>query len=174
MSTLNLGLQNVSTTRVSMEPAKEIRIKSLGTLKKITVAIKRDLSLRENLEASTKPVLDLISNCFSQLKFSGNPLHIEAPTNQDNYKDSFLDLFSSMFLVGDEAVEQSFASISESTITTLQVLKNFMAKHCDTKHYSFQVKKCTEETCIYCSINPVRMLEEVFNSLHSLPYPLFD
>ena len=38
MSTLNNGLQNVATARVSMEPAKEIRMKSLGNLKKIREA----------------------------------------------------------------------------------------------------------------------------------------
>lgn len=38
MSTLNNGLQNVATARVSMEPAKEIRMKSLENLKKIREA----------------------------------------------------------------------------------------------------------------------------------------
>ena len=47
-----------------MEPIKEIRMKSLETLKKIKEAAKRDSSLRENLEASIKPALDLISNRF--------------------------------------------------------------------------------------------------------------
>ena len=35
ISTLNLGLQNVATARESVEPTKEIRMKILGTLKKI-------------------------------------------------------------------------------------------------------------------------------------------
>ena len=39
----------------------------------IRQAAKRDPSLRDNLEASIKPVLDLISNHFSQLKYSGDP-----------------------------------------------------------------------------------------------------
>ena len=108
------------TAREAMEPAKEIKMKSLGTLKKIREPAKRDPSLGENLEAFIKPVLDLISNCFSQLKSSGNLLHIEARTYQDDSKASFVDLFSSMFPVGDEAVEQSFASISEGTITNFQ------------------------------------------------------
>ena len=34
MHTLNLGPQNVATAREAMEPAKEIRMKSLGTCKK--------------------------------------------------------------------------------------------------------------------------------------------
>ena len=38
MSTLNNGLQNVATARVSMEPTKEIRMKSLENLKKIREA----------------------------------------------------------------------------------------------------------------------------------------
>ena len=169
---LNFGLQNVATARESMEPTKEIRMKSLGALKKIREAAKRDPSLRKNLEASIKPVLDLISNRFSQLKYSGNPIQIEPPADQDDYASSFVDLISSIFPVEDEVAEQSFACISEGTITTLQGLKNFMAKHCDAKRYSFQIWKCTEQTCAYCSINPLRMPNEVFKSLHfcHIPY----
>ena len=68
MSMLNLGLKNVATARESMEPTKEIRMTSLGILKKIREVAKRDPSLRENLKASIKPVLDLISKRFSQMK----------------------------------------------------------------------------------------------------------
>ena len=56
----------------------------------------------------------------------------------------------------------------------MQVLKYFMAKHCDAKRYSFQIRKCTEETCAHCFMNPLRMLNEVFNFLHFLPYSLLD
>ena len=40
-----------------------------------------------------------------------------------------------------------------------------MAKHCDAKCCSFQIRKFTEETCAYCSINPLPSF---------LPYPLLD
>ena len=116
---------------------------------------KRDPSQKENLEASIKPVLDLISNCYSQLKYSSNILHIKALADQDDYMAVLVDFFSSVFPVGDETVEQSFASIPEGTVTTFQVLKDFMAKHGDAKQYFFQIKKCSDETRIYCSINPV-------------------
>ena len=149
-------------------------MKSLGTLKTIREAAKRDLFLRENLEAFIKPVLDLISNCFSQLKYSCNPIQIESPADQDDYESFFVDLFSSIFPVEDEVVEQSFAYISEGTITTLQALRDFMAKHYDAKSYSFQIWKCTEETCAYCFANPLQMPNEVFNALHFLPYPLLN
>ena len=94
--------------------------------------------------------MDLISNRFSQLKYNGNPIQMEAPADQDDYEFSFADHFSSIFHVEDEVVEQSFAYISEGAITTLQVLKDFMAKR-----YSFQIWKCTEEAGAYCSINPL-------------------
>ena len=116
--------------------------------------------------------MDLISNRLSQLKYSGNPIQIEAPADQDDYVPSFVDLFPPIFPVEDEVVERSFAYISEGTISTLQVLKDFMAKYCDAKRYSFQIRKCTEETCASCSINPLRIPNEVFNSLHFLPYLL--
>lgn len=52
-----------------------------------------------------------------------------------------------MFPVGEEAVKQSFG-ILESTITTLQVLKDLMTKHCDAKHYSLQINESNEKICI--------------------------
>lgn len=52
-------------------------------------------------------------------------------------------LFSSVFRVGEETIEQSFASVSEGTVTTFQVLKDFTAKHCDSEQYAFEIKKCT-------------------------------
>lgn len=48
-----------------------------------------------------------------------------------------------MFRVGEETIEQSFASVSEGTVTTFQVLKDFTAKHCDSEQYAFEIKKCT-------------------------------
>ena len=56
ISTLNLGPQNVATTKVSVGPEKGIKMKSLGTLKKISNAAKRDPSMSDNLEASIKSV----------------------------------------------------------------------------------------------------------------------
>ena len=61
MSTLNLGLQNVALARQSMEPAKGIRIKSLGTLKKIWEASKRDASL-------IKPISNYFENIYSKFQ----------------------------------------------------------------------------------------------------------
>ena len=97
---------------------------------------------------------------------------MEAPADQDDYEFSFVDLFPSIFHAEDEVFEQSFPYISEGTITTLHVLKDFIAKHCDAKRYSFQIQKCTEETFTYCSINALRILNEVFDSLHfcHIPY----
>ena len=63
---------------------------------------------------------------------------MEAPADQDDYESSFVDLFSTIFQVEDEVVEKPFAYISEGTITTLQVLKDFMAKHSDKKHFPFK------------------------------------
>ena len=67
-------------------------------MKNIREAAKRYPYLRENLEASIKPVLDLISNHFSQLKYSGNPIQMEAPADQDDNEPSFVDLFPQYFM----------------------------------------------------------------------------
>lgn len=41
-------------------------------------------------------------------------------------------------------------------------------------HYAFQLKKCLEENCAYCQLNPPRLLPEEFAELHFLPDPVPD
>ena len=74
ISTMNLGLQNIATARLSMEPAKWRVLKPWRILVKLQ---KRDPSMRHNLKTSIKPVLDLMSNHFSQMKCTGHLLNIE-------------------------------------------------------------------------------------------------
>ena len=51
-----------------------------------------------------------------------------------------------------------------------------MKNHCKCSQYMFQVKKCTDASCLYCVQHPVHLhvQKEVFDSLSYLPLPLFD
>ena len=49
------------------------------------------------------------------------------------------------------------------------MLKNLMDVHCHLGHYMVQIKKC--DSCWYCSINPPRLPENIFQSLKFVPYP---
>ncbi|XP_041376463.1 uncharacterized protein LOC121388971 isoform X2 [Gigantopelta aegis] len=54
-------------------------------------------------------------------------------------------------------------------------LCEFMTKHCRIRHYTFQILKCTDADCTYCTaLCPPRLPEEVFRSLNFLPDPCVD
>ncbi|KAH3848466.1 hypothetical protein DPMN_090831 [Dreissena polymorpha] len=36
----------------------------------------------------------------------------------------------------------------------------------------YQIKKCTSDECAYCVINPPRLPEDIFQSLHFVPDPV--
>lgn len=46
-----------------------------------------------------------------------------------------------------------------------------MFRHSKSSHYAFQLKKCSSQECMYCSINPPRIPEDDFKDLHFLPDP---
>ena len=45
--------------------------------------------------------------------------------------------------------------------------------HGKSSHYAFQLKKCTEPNCAFCSLNPSRLSED-HQDLTFLPDPMWD
>lgn len=50
-------------------------------------------------------------------------------------------------------------------------LHQFMKKHCLQTPYVFQVKKCLDADCSYCTKHPIQITPEQFSSLQYLPLP---
>ncbi|XP_060571418.1 uncharacterized protein LOC132729628 [Ruditapes philippinarum] len=74
MSLLNIALQNVALHRESMTENLELRVRSLTSLGKIRNAANRDPDLKTNLVDSMEPVLAVLKQRFSKLKFHQEPL----------------------------------------------------------------------------------------------------
>ena len=51
-------------------------------------------------------------------------------------------------------------------------MQQFMAAHCSTTKYLFQVKKCLNPECLYCTNHPVRLPLQHFKELSYVPLPL--
>lgn len=58
----------------------------------------------------------------------------------------------------------------KSILKKLPKLAAFISHCCQSRHYSFCIKKCGEPTCEIC--RPVRLPSEVFTSVHFLPDPV--
>ena len=77
-----------------------------------------------------------------------------------------IDSMWSKLLIVDSALQKN-ESLTKKNLTSKQGLMAFL-KHCCTHcHYSFQIKKCSSDTCDICK--PVRLPKEVFDTL---PDPL--
>ena len=53
-------------------------------------------------------------------------------------------------------------------------LMNFFKTHCHFSNYVFQIRKCKDLACYYCMQHPIRLPDDVFDSLSFLPLPLLD
>ena len=61
----------------------------------------------------------------------------------------------------DPSLDQG--DISSKSFKAFDALQSFMKNHCKCSQYMFQVKKCTDASCLYCVQHPVRLLKEVFD-----------
>ena len=59
--------------------------------------------------------------------------------------------------------------ISSKSFKSSDALQSFMKNRCKCSQYMFQVKKCTDASCLYCVQHPVHLQKEVFDSLNYLP-----
>lgn len=51
----------------------------------------------------------------------------------------------------------------------------FNEKHCQSTCYGFQVKRCKDSECPFCSnMQPIRLPEEIFDALSFIPDPVLD
>ena len=67
------------------------------------------------------------------------------------------------------------SKLKKANLRTYENLNSFINTHCKSSCYSFQIKKCTNDVCFYCSVlQPPRLDTEVFNSLQFLPDPMLD
>ena len=48
----------------------------------------------------------------------------------------------------------------------------FLEGHCHSIHYAFQLNNCCLDSCAYCSVHPIHMLQNQFESFSYLPMPM--
>ncbi|KAK3092075.1 hypothetical protein FSP39_024978 [Pinctada imbricata] len=86
-----------------------------------------------------------------------------------------IDLVRNSCHLPQESREKLVPTASAKVIKDIKELQDFIKIHGRSTQYSFQLKKCTDDSnCSYCQINPVRMDKETFQSLSFLPCPVPD
>ena len=131
MSALNFALQNTSTCRKGMDDNFEARMKGLTTLKKLRLAASKDETIEQKFTESMEPVMTSLKKRFATVVWQEQNVQVHDAATEDALK-SVTDLL--------KIIDPSIQDIS--TVKDLEkypVLKAFVKKHCQIRHYGFQV-----------------------------------
>lgn len=162
MSCLNFALQNVSLCRELTDI--ELRLKSLTSLTKLRNAAERDPKIKDAYLESVSPVITILNERFRKLVWQEEVVEVHQPADEESIQS-----MKEMLKLLDENIQ---ADALPNDLSKFPQLKDFMDHHCRCRHYSFQIKKCTRQECAYCTLNPPRLSDEIFEKLHYLPDPV--
>ena len=167
MSTLNFALQNVSLSRSKMSEQLEDMIKNKNTLQELRALIESNPEVGLGLIDSMSPVKAILAQRFQNMKIKDVPIKIgTAATTEDIDKLFGFSEFIDPTLQKDK--------LSSKFLKEATAYNYFIKKHCHCSHYAFQIKKCTDSSCYYCTQHPIQLTPEVFANLPFLPLPLLD
>ncbi|XP_056008509.1 uncharacterized protein LOC130051170 [Ostrea edulis] len=164
MSVLNLALQHVALARKDMDPVFENSVKHKSTLSAVRNLANIKTGFREAFAESVGSVVELVNARFKRMKLKNE--YLEAYTGiPDEEIQASLDVVCRV-LNSDLTVDMSTAELRK-----MKNLQTFLSDHGSSSHYMFQLKKCS--SCAYCTvINPPRLPDDEFQSLHFLPNPV--
>ena len=150
-----------------MDNELEAKLKNKNTLQHVRNAIKADEKLSPAYEESMDVPKSVVKGRFVAMKLKGEPVSISAPATMlevSQMVDNVCTLDPS--LIDDFDSSAAFNNASG--------LQKFVQGHCNSTHYGFQISKCVDPSCSYCSDHPIRMERNQFNELSFLPMPLLD
>ena len=163
MSILNLALQGVSTKRQECAPDMQSALSSCESMAEIRKAAESRPGLQTAVQECLKPMITEIEARFSRLQLKDTCFKKGEVASNDQVE--CLWSFASAI--------DSQLSIEKTTKKEIMKAKSFLEfvdKHCRQRHYSFQIRKCSDPLC--CS--PLRCPQTVFDSLHWLPDLMLD
>ena len=166
MSILNLALQHCATERDLMDPQYEKIRKSKNNMTQLREAATKNQSLRNAFSNSMKPVKQLLTDRFESMKLKDRNVKCSAAASEEQIKNFF------------ELMQQrihpsiSFEALNNASLSKISEYRCFVEEHCLSTSYLFQIKKCGQDECGFCT--PIRLPRAVFDDLHFIPAPLLD
>lgn len=150
MSILNMTLQHCSLQREKMSDAIELRVKSLGSLKKIREKSEREPAVKNALKESLEPVLAKLKQRFSQLKLHGESVVVHDAATDDEIASltDILDIFKEENHAEDEKVFKALKN--KKDIQKYDKLKDFYEHHVRERNYTFQVNYSSTSNDYFC------------------------
>ena len=140
MSILNLGLQNVALQRKATDDDSEAQFKRCNSMADLRELAKKKPQLKNTWLESVESVQSLVRNRFLRLKLKEDPFAALDPILDegiDELRQQLQQLFPDLDL---EKLTKAGASKAASYVA-------WTAKHCRSRHYSYQVRKCDDLSC---------------------------
>ena len=164
MSILNLGLQCVGLMRKEMNEVDEAAIATCNSISKL-----RSLSLRNNEIVQTvldsiEPVKDILCSIFRRLELHDRNFLMYPSASEEE----MVEMWSILKSV-DPSLDYGNV-YRQASLKKLVKLDTFLQHCCQSRHYSFSIKKCGIANCSICK--PVRMQLDIFKNIHHLPDPI--
>ena len=113
---------------------------------------------------SIAPVKILLTDIMHRLELHGNKFQTYPAASDDS-----LETLWSELLAVDQSLEYG-GCYQKTSLEKYPGVVEFLKHCCQSRHYSFTIKKCAQPTCTVC--RPVRMPIDIFSSLHFLPDPI--
>lgn len=163
MSILNLALQHCSLKREKMEEAFENKMKNKQGITAVRNQAEMQNGFKEAFLQSTHDVIDSVNKRFGRMKLKNETVTALSATTDENV-ENVLSLPKRFTNCADLTIKSSSAVVRGQ-----KDLQAFIASHSRESHYCFQLRKCDDSGCSYCTENPPR------NTLPEyLPYPMPD
>ena len=164
MSIVNIGLQSVGLMRKEMSDTEEALVGTCNNLSQLRKAAERTPEIRSAVLDSIEPVKILLSTVFQRLELKGQKFTMFSPASEED----LIHMWSALTTV-DSTLECGKV-YRMGGLKDLPKLSKYLSHCCQSRHYSFSIRKCGEASCMIC--RPVRMPMDIFRNIHHLPDPI--
>lgn len=119
-----------------------MQTKSFTSLSKLRNATTKNACLKEGYKEVMSVPIEILKERFSRLKWKG----VSVVVHDVAQKDMMVDLYNIFLLIDDE--------VKPEHVSNLRTLKSekidaFIAKHAQSRHYSYQVSYFIQVVCVY-------------------------
>lgn len=167
MSILNIALQHCALEREKLSGQLEDIVKKCNNMNKLREEAEENPELKKAFTTSMQSVISLVEGRFESMKLKENNIQC-AKSCDDAAIDSFFQCLSKI----DENIDKEKLTVAD--LAKLESYTNFVSEHCKATTYTYQIRKCMNVSCNYCSLHPIRLPAEVFGDISFIPAPLLD
>ena len=167
MYLLNLALQNTALERETMEVGFEDLIRNKTSMKQVRDKAERNENLEAEFQASMESPIKIVNHRYERMCLKDT--YIKTYKSASN---ATIENLVKLIVEIDPNVNLSTAT--KHSMSNLPQYQKYFQRHCLASTYAFQVKKCEDLDCAFCTAHSIRMSRLDFSTLDFLTFPMLD